>query len=71
MKKLVQNLGKMFGCVLFAIGILTVLYYGMGKELERREAEFQWYVERCQQDDNYYPEFCQHILEQNKIRMKG
>lgn len=42
--------------------LLTACYYGMGKEIERREAETAYHIQRCEADPEYYPDFCKHLL---------
>lgn len=41
---------------------LTACYYGMGREIERREAEELYHIQQCESNPDYYPEFCKELM---------
>jgi len=60
--KVLNILGQLTACLCFVFIMLVGMYYGMGKEIERREAETAYHIQRCEADVNYYPDFCKHLL---------
>lgn len=48
--------------VLISYGFLSIVYYGIGVELERRDNEDAYYIKKCESNSNYYPKLCSYLL---------
>lgn len=57
-----KKLKTLFAIILADCLLLSACYYGMGKEIERREAEEAYHVQQCETNPNYYPEFCKELM---------
>ena len=56
------KLFDILSCVAFMFIFVLGIFYGMDKEIERREAELAYHVQRCDNDPNYYPDFCKSLM---------